>query len=184
MMYRYRVMPFRPVNGPTISIHSMHNMVFNWKNLTRLMGAIINNDNGTKMIIDGISNHAKTWMNTSIYMEAHFTVYTLCTLPLSLPKSSSFPTCLEFVSVDIATGGNHPAKSKHNFLKTWPKLVTICNVCSFIAFSLFYSKWIPWYESRIDPLCALTRSTDYDQCITPVMWSTRRMAMHHFCNFV
>ena len=42
--------------------------------------------------------------------------------------------------------------SKHNLLKHWPTPVYVCDVASFVGFLQFYSKFIPHFEVRVEPL--------------------------------
>ncbi len=42
--------------------------------------------------------------------------------------------------------------SKHELLKHWPIPVLVCDVASFVGFLQFYSKFIPNFEIRVEPL--------------------------------
>ena len=103
-------------------------------------------------------------------MEAQLEVCARRRLSISLPKSFFFPERMEFVGVDVATRGNHPAMSKHELLQTWPKPQIIRDIASFIAFGLFYSRWIPFYEQKIGPFREICK-LDYDVPVTPKMWT-------------
>ena len=73
-------------------------------------------------------------------------------LTLSLKKSHFFPKRVEFVGIDILPDGNRPAMSKHELLKHWPIPELVRNVTSFVGFLQFYSKFIPNFEIRVEPL--------------------------------
>ena len=169
-VYRYRVMPFGPVNGPTIFIRFMHDMNFEWQQLARRQGISIDGDTNTKLIVDDLFNFAKDFDTALAYMECQFIVAAHRRLSFSLPKTHFMPERVEFVGVDVGVQGNFPAKSKHVLLQSWPKPTTIRDVASFVAFGLFYSKWIPYYEVKVGPLRTLCLE-HYDIVITPVMWT-------------
>ena len=63
-----------------------------------------------------------------------------------------FPKQLEFVGIDISPDGNRPAMLKHELLKHWPIPEFVQDVASFVGFLQFYSKFIPHFEVRVEPL--------------------------------
>ena len=100
-------------------------------------------------------------------MESIFEVAARRWLSFSLPKSSFFPTRITFVGVDVGKYHNFPDKNKHELLKTWPAPVDVQAVASFIAFGLFYMKWIPYYEVKIIPLRLICAESLWDKKISP-----------------
>ena len=104
-------------------------------------------------------------------MEAQFTVAAHRRLSFSLPKSLFFPDRVEFVGIDIGIEYNMPAASKFELLRTWPKAVDVRAVASFIAFGMWYQKWIPYFEIKVQPLREITNSYEWDDKITPQLWS-------------
>ena len=70
-VWRFRVMPFGPVNGPPIFIRFMHDMNYDWQTLAIENEVPINDDNNTKMVVDEILSHATTVDIVLDYMECH-----------------------------------------------------------------------------------------------------------------
>ena len=170
-IFRYKVMPFGPVNGPTIFIQFIHDMNTDWQAIAHdKYGVTINDDTNTKIIVDDILSFSVHEDTAFKYMEAQLEVCARRRLSISLPKSFFFPERMEFVGVDVATRGNHPAMSKHELLQTWPKPQIIRDIASFIAFGLFYSRWIPFYEQKIGPFREICK-LDYDVPVTSKMWT-------------
>ena len=64
-----------------------------------------------------------------------------------------------------------PAASKFELLRTWPKAVDVRAVASFIAFGMWYQKWIPYFQVKVQPLREITNSYEWDDKITPKFWS-------------
>ena len=89
-LYTYRVMPFGPVNGPTIFINMMLDINQEWQLLAIRNGAYIDEDTNTKLIVDDTFNHAKGTDNAFIYMESQLYVAARRRLSISLPKSLFF----------------------------------------------------------------------------------------------
>ena len=91
-------------------------------------------------------------------------------LSFSLPKSSFFPKRVEFVGINIGIKHNMLSKSKHEFLKTWPKPRDIHLVAALIAFGMFYQKWIPYYEVKVKALRLITNTPHWDTKMTKELW--------------
>ena len=137
-MYTYRLMNFGPVNGPSIYIGMMFDMNFWWQTLAKSCGVEINEDANTKIIVDDFLNHAITEDVAFENILCQFKVDALRRFSFSLPKSSLFPKRVELVGIDIGINNNIPDKSKHELLRTCPKLRDIRAVAAFIAFGMFY----------------------------------------------
>ena len=170
--WRWKVMPFGPVNGPPIFICLAHDWDHDCKELAKSKGVKIGADTNTKIIVDNINSHAMDHDTAFTFMECQFTTAALRRLSLSLPKSVFFPKRFEFVGVDIAEQGNFPARSKHQLLEAWPKPVNVRDVLSLIGFGMFYSRWIPYFEMKIKPLRHLTNDYELDQKIATIAWTT------------
>ena len=84
-MFTYGVMPFGPVNGPNSFIRMMFNINREWQVMATNNGVTIDDDTHTKIIVDGCFNWAISKDQAILYMEAQFTVATVCRLSLSLP---------------------------------------------------------------------------------------------------
>ena len=99
-----------------------------------------------------------------------FKVAALRQLSFSLPKYKFFPKRIEFVSIDICIKHNMPAKSKHELFKIWPKPICIRAVAAFIAFRIFYQKWISYYEVKVKALRLINNTSHWDTKMTKEIW--------------
>ena len=89
-------------------------------------------------------------------------------LSLSLKKCVFCPKRMEFVGHDVCTGGNKPTQSKHSLLKTWPPFEVARDIHSFLGFLIFYNKYIPYFEQRVEPLRDLAK-LDLDADVSSLM---------------
>jgi hypothetical protein len=87
-------------------------------------------------------------------------------LSLNLGKSHFFPRRFELVGINVCPEGNHPAKSKHQLLETWPAPELVRNVAKFLGFVQFYSRFIPNFEIRVKDLRTVTKQ-DYTENVGP-----------------
>jgi hypothetical protein len=108
------------------------------------------------------------------YMECQFQVCLAQRLSLSLKKCSFFPVRDEFVGIDVSEDVNRPAMSKHELLKTWPKPTIVRDIASFIGFAVFYSVFIPWFETRVTRLSEIMLM-DYTTPITKELFDDLAM---------
>ena len=126
-----------------------------WKELASKSGLAVGRSVDTKIIVDDILNWSKTFREALQYIICQLKICKAYRLTLSLKKSHFFPKRLEFVGIDVSPDGNRPAMSKHELLKHWPIPVLVCDVASFVGFLQFYSKFIPNFEIRVEPLCTI-----------------------------
>ena len=101
-------------------------------------GMIISEDTNTKIIVNDCSNWAISEDQVFLYMETQLTSVARRRLSFSLPKSLFFPTRVKFVGIDINIDSNIPAASKFAPMCTWPKVVDVQSVASFVAFCMWY----------------------------------------------
>ena len=66
------------------------------------------------------------------------------------------------MGVDVSKEGNSPASSKFDMLKIWKEPTTARTVIGFIGFTMFYMRWIPYFELKITPLRDLIRGQELD----------------------
>jgi hypothetical protein len=158
--WTYTVMPFGPTNGPATFINFIHDADSIWKELAKKQGLSINDDTNTCIIVDDIISWAGSFAHLLTYMRCQLTVCRAYNLSLKLGKSHFFPRCFEFVRIDVYTNGNHPAKSKHQLLETWPAPELVRDVAKFLGFVQFYSRFIPNFEICVAALCVVTKQ-DY-----------------------
>jgi hypothetical protein len=145
-------MPFGPTNGPATFINFIHDIDSIWKKEAQQQGVSINDDTNTKIIVDDIVSWADNIRHALTYMQCQLKVCQASNLSMNLRKSSFFPTRFEFVGVDVCKDGNRPAQSKHGLLKSWPAPKLVCNVAKLIGFVQFYSRFIPNFKIRAEPL--------------------------------
>ena len=150
--WTYNVMPFGPTNGPATFVTMIHDVDSVWKEEAESRGIQVDRGVGTTIIIDDILNWAKNFDLALRYIECQLRVCKAYRLTLSLKKSHFFPKRLEFVGIDVSPDGNRPAMSKHDLIKSWPIPELVRDVASFVGFLQFYSKFIPNFEIRVEPL--------------------------------
>lgn len=147
--WTYNVMPFGPVNGPSIFIGFMHDMQSRWNEVAAAEGIDTTADVGDRLIVDDILSYARSWVLAITYLECQLRVCRAQNLSLSLNKCHFFPKRAEYVGIDIDIDGNRPAQSKHQLLQAWPTPEIVRDVASFVGFAIFYSLFIPLFEVRI-----------------------------------
>ena len=118
---------------------------------------VMNQDTNTTIVIGNCFNWAITKDQDFLYMEAQFAETARRRLSFNLPELLSFPTCVRFVGIDIDIESNMPAANKSEILCTWPEAVDIPAVTSFIVFGIWYPKWIPYFEIKVQPLRKITK---------------------------
>ena len=91
------------------------------------------------------------------YMECQILICRSQNLSLSLKKTSVFPEKFESMGIDVSQDGNRTAISKHQLVKHWPNPVVMCDILSLIGFAIFYSSFIPLFETRVSRLREITR---------------------------
>ena len=73
--------------------------------------------------------------------------------------------------LDIGIDFNMAEASKFDLLRTWPKTVDVWAVASCAAFGMWYQKWVPYFEIKVQPLQDIINSHEWDTTITPELWS-------------
>jgi hypothetical protein len=120
--WTHNVMPFGPTNGPATFVSFIYDIDSVWKKLATSRGIPIGDTTNTRIIIDDIVSWLSTEAYALKYIRCQLKVCQAYRLSLNLRKSHFFPKQFEFVGIDMCVDGNRPAKSKHNFLTTWPEL--------------------------------------------------------------
>jgi hypothetical protein len=127
--WTYMVMPFGPTNGPATFINFIHVINSIWKELAQESSVPIDDDTNTKIIVKDIVSWAKLLEFALTYMECQLKICQAYHLSLSFHKSYIFPSCFEFVGINVCADGNQPAQSKHTLLRTWPAPETVPGLC-------------------------------------------------------
>ena len=164
--WTYTVMPFGPTNGPATFVNFIHDIDSVWKVLTISLGVPIGDTTNTRIIINNIVSHLSKEELALTYIRCQLHVCQAYHLSLNLLKNHFFPKQFIFVGIDVNPNGNHPAKSKHGLLKSWPAPKFVRDVAKFIGFAQFYSQFIHHFELHISPLCKICRN-EYTKPVAP-----------------
>ena len=155
--WTYNVMPFGVMNGPSIFTIIIQDLNSTWQQLATSFGIDIGEDNNTRPIIDDLFSFATEFTTMLTYLECQLKVARSQNLSLNLKKCFWMPARQEFVGIDVTREGNRPAQSKHELLQTWPTPTIVRDIAAFIGFAIFYSRWLPMFELRIQRLRELTK---------------------------
>ncbi len=153
--WTYTVMPFRPTNGPATFVSMIHDVGSVWKEEAKSKGIHVSSGVDTTIIIDDILNWARSFTMALACIRCQLHICKAYRLTLSLQKSHLFPKRLEFVGINVSPNGNRPAMSKHTLIKHWPIPELVRDIASFVSFLQLYSKFIPNFKIRVEPLCRL-----------------------------
>ena len=115
--YTYNVMPFGSVNGTVIFIDFIHDLDSIWKTLAYSRNMIIDDTQGTKIIVHNILSWVKTFKDLFQYLTCQLDVCLLPNMSLSLKQRFFCPDHMEFVGHDVCQNGNHPAMSKRALME-------------------------------------------------------------------
>jgi hypothetical protein len=154
--WTYNVMPFRPVNGPAIFIEFIHDIDGTWKSVATSQNISIDDSTNTRIIVDDVFTHAITFDVALRFLECQLRVAKSQNLSLNLRKCH----CGFLIVWSLWELTSHRKATAQ--LKTWPSPTTVKDVASFVGFAVFYSKYIPLFETRITRLCEIMKldSTD------------------------
>jgi hypothetical protein len=178
--YRYKVMPYGIVNGPTIYVIMIYNMKDHWDSeaLGQFKMQVDQNNNAT-IIIDDTFAYFETIEKGLMYLEDILTVCRRYNLTWKLKKCSFFPDKVDFVGHDLTKKGNYPASSKDTLLVNWQTPTMVRNIASFVGFRNLYSKYIPYFEQRISPLRSIMEEFDYNHHLEGGEWTKEADAAFH-----
>ena len=117
--YQYTVMLFGIVNDSTIFTVVIYNFKGHWNILARHWGVILGYSTNTIIIIDDTFLFSDDENTIFAYLEAIFEISKRYNLSWKLEKCEFFTPRFEFVGVDVADAGNHPALSKGPLFEMW-----------------------------------------------------------------
>ena len=164
--YKYLVMPFGIINGPTIFVIMIYDLREFWNHLAITEKKLDIGENiNTRIIIDDTFGHVITYQQGLDYLECIFEISKRYNLSWKLPKCHFFPDRAEFVGHDRLPNGNAPAKSKTPLLQKWPTPKIVRDISSFLGFANFYAEYIPFFEFRVMRLRQLC-TLPYDKILT------------------
>ncbi len=181
--WTYTVMPFGPTNGPATFVTMIHDVDSVWKEEAKLKGIYVGSGVDTTIIIDNILNWAWLFTMALAYIRCQLRICKAYQLTLSLQKSHFFPKHLEFVGINMSPDRNRPAMSKHEQIKHWPIPELVRDVASFVGFLQFYSKFIPNFEIRVEPLCRLM-DREYTEQVGDLCTSEVQTTFSNLCGSI
>ena len=168
--YRYLVMPFGIVNGPVIFVIMIHDLKDHWNHLAiEEMKVQVGQQNNSIIIIDNTFIYADTLDNIINYLHCVLEISKRYNLSWKLEKCGFLEPRFEFVGVDIADDGNHPARSKSPLIKMWKKKKpeTIRDLSSYLGFTGYYRDFIPYFEDKVRNIRALIAAHEYEYKLKP-----------------
>ena len=118
--YRYTVMPFGIVNGPVIFIVMIYDLKDHWDHLSIYeMSLDIGTDTNSIIIIDNTFMYSNDLLTIISYLRSVLETSKRYNLSWKLEKCGFLEPRFEFVGIDIADDGNHPAQSKSPLFLMW-----------------------------------------------------------------
>ncbi len=130
----------------------------------------VDEDNNTSVIIDDICAWIVLYIKGLQYLESILIVSRRHNLSWKLKKCDFFPEKVEFVGHNLTQRGNQPAHSKDPLLKNWRDPEYVRDISSFIGFGHFYSRYIPYFEERIQHLRSIIKNREFTSKIKPSDW--------------
>lgn len=55
----------------------------------------------------------------------------------------------------------------------WRKPEFVCNIASFVGFGVFYSRYLPYFESRVQELRHIMRDLEYSHQLQDKEWTAK-----------
>jgi hypothetical protein len=161
--YVWVVMPFGLRNCPVIFLSMMHDLRELWTQLCEEAGVAPSDDKGSTIIMDDTFLFSASEDNAFIIVRCVCILARKYNLTWKLAKSRWFPDTVEFVGVDVSKKGNAPASSKNKCLRNWKNPDNPRDIMAFIGFAIFYVRWIPFFELKVQPLRELISTTPLDR---------------------
>jgi hypothetical protein len=175
------VMPFGLRNCPVVFVAMMHDLKDLWMAECEKEGVKPSPDEGTTIIIDDTLMYGVTEDNAFIIARCVCLIARKYHLTWKLQKCQWFPESVEFVGVDInKSGGNSPARSKHVTIRNWKMPQTPRDILSFVSFAIFYLKWVPWFELKVQPLRAIISSWPLDHLLNEEEFNKDAVAVYEY----
>ena len=156
--YCFAVMPFGPLNAPAVYTAIMQILRQEAYDLFCSRYPDLSNEVDSRQIIDDGLMWSYDPLTLLKFFECLCEIYVKYRLSFNGKKCDFFMNRFEWMGNDITGDGNSPAISKFDLIRDWTLPVTGDSLLSFCGLLGFYSKYIPQYESRAQPLRALARS--------------------------
>ena len=155
-------MPFGLINAPAIFTVMMYNFKQLWDESCITYELPIDRSKNTTMIVDDVFYFGTSEDNMFILLEYICKIARKYNLLWKLKKCEWLPKKFEFVGVDISVDDNMPSASKFGMLNAWKYPSTSREFMDFIRFTIFYFKWIPYFETKVSLLRNLIKSCSLD----------------------
>ena len=156
--YCYTVMPFGPVNAPSVYVAMTRVMKTEYDNLFAQRFPQHVSIIGNKNIIDD----ALLWSTDPVICLSYFRcmceVLKHYRVSLNPKKCDYFKPRFEWLGNDLKTEGNSPAESKFNLINDWTVPAMGTSLASFLGLITYYGKYIPMYEQKSRPLRILAKA--------------------------
>lgn len=163
--YRYTIMPFGLVNGPVVFIIMVYDLKDHWDNLAfEEFGLEIDHNTNSIIIIDDTFIYSNNLQNLLKYFRCILEISKRYNLSWKLEKCGFLEPRFEFVGVDIADDGNHPALSKKPLIEMWKDKLPKINrdLSSFLGFVGYYRDFIPFYEEKVRSIRDFIKNHEYE----------------------
>ena len=169
------VMPFGPMNGPTIFQCFMDTKVRRLWN--KFMEELCRRKNWgeavhwlTRQIIDDTLLGANQVDVLVGLFECVCRAFVAYRLSFKLKKCTFFEARVTYVGEDLTVDGNMPAESKFSLIRDWPLPADSQSLHSFISLCGFYQRFCPWFEYQLTPLRRLIAQYKH-RAIPQMAWS-------------
>ena len=135
--YRWKVIPFGPVNGPVIFIIFIYDMNTSWQELAVKRGLKVGEEVGTKIIIDDIFSWGDSYKISFLHLDCQLYTCLLQRLSLNLDKCISSRIRSNSSVVMFALMETILLNPKHELLMHWPQPETVRDLASIGCFGQF-----------------------------------------------
>ena len=176
MKYTWRVMPFGPVNAPTVYITLMLRLRSMWTRCASAHSRLKSAFYGSSQIVDDTLLWSNSIPDLLLYLDIILSVCLDFRISLKLKKCTFLDPYLEFVGVNMSADGQMPAASKYSLIRQWPLPTCQSSLTSFIGLCGFYRRFCPWFEVNLSPFRSLIKK--YNGFKIPLMaWSPTLRAL-------
>ena len=145
---QWKVMPMGALNSAATFVAMMTKLQVKWDEIAEQRGI---QNAGSKVIVDDILLYAETADSLLSYFRCFLEVLVDHRATINLRKCKWFRSRCEFVGIDVTPEGNQPAQSKYHAFQALNRPETWYDLRMIIGFFGFYAKFMPLYETRIQP---------------------------------
>ena len=145
--YTYTVLPFGPMNGPSVYSAIMTILREDWNKLAaeRIPASV---RYGDKNIIDDILLWSTDVTHLLTLLDCVASTFVKYRVSFKLKKCEYLQDRVEWLGHDLTPTGNLPAVSKFALIENWTLPTSAQQLHSNISFLSFYSRYLPWFEVK------------------------------------